>query len=837
MKAIEHFWAFSPEQLFQSLHSGREGLTGNQAASLLREQQQHKKNRKPWQRDALLLLSQYSNPLVLILVLAVALSLGLGEYSNSIIIVVVLLVTGILGYLQERNAGRAVEKLQALVQSKASVKREGRETVIGLEEVAPGDIVLVKAGDMIAADALILEANDLHVNEAMLTGESYPAEKFPGYCEAKVSLHGITNAVFKGTSVINGTAILLAVNTDKNTEIGKIAATLGKNGAEHAFEKGIRQFGYLLMRLTLLIALLVVVMNVLVHKPVIDSLLFALALAVGLAPELLPAIVTITLSAGARRMALKQVIVKKLSAIQCLGEMDILCCDKTGTLTQGVMKLEAAVGLTGQASEKVKYYTYLNAVFESGFSNPIDEAIRSSLKTDTGSYTKKDEVPYDFIRKRLSVVVDMEGAHIMITKGAVVNILSCCANAEMPDGSIVEIDTARTNIDHFFAGYSEQGFRVVAVCYKDVGDDPVINKEDETGMTFLGLVVFSDPLKEGIAGSIDLLRKNGVQVKLITGDHRLVALQIAGKTGMNTAAIICGPELATMPMEALQRKVYDTDVFAEIEPAQKERIIRALQKNGHAVGFLGDGINDAGALKAADAGISIENAVDVARDAASLVLLEKNMDVILEGVVEGRKTFANTLKYIFVTTSANFGNMVSMAIASLFLPFLPLLPIQILLNNFLSDLPALAIASDKVDEEFLQKPRRWNMHYIKRFMVIFGLQSSLFDFLTFGVLLYLFHAAPDTFRTGWFIESLLTEILILLVIRTQRPFFKSRPSAYLVAASLFTFCISLALPYLPFAGIFGLKPLPFIMVVSITGIAVAYTLMSELIKKWVMRKL
>ncbi len=837
MKAIERFWAFPPEQLFLSLQSGRNGTTESQAASLLREQQQHKKYRMPFQRDALLLLSQYSNPLVLILVFAVILSVSLGEFSNSIIIVVVLLFTGILGFIQERNAGKAVEKLQALVQSKARVRREGREAVIGLEEVVPGDIVLVKAGDMIAADALILEANDLHVNEAMLTGESYPAEKFPGSCQPVVSLHGITNAVFKGTSVINGTAILLAVNTGNNTEIGKIAANLEKNGSEHAFEKGIRQFGYLLVRLTFLMALLVVVMNVLVHKPVMDSLLFALALAVGLAPELLPAIVTITLSAGARRMAAKKVIAKKLSAIQCLGEMDILCCDKTGTLTQGVMKLETAIDLTGQVSEKVRDYTYLNAAFESGFSNPIDEAIKSNPQAGPCNYTKKDEVPYDFIRKRLSVVVYREAISIMITKGAVVNILSCCTNAEMPDGSIVEINSVLTNINELFTRYSEQGFRVIAVCYKDVSNDPVINKEDEAAMTFLGLVTFSDPLKDGITGSIDLLRKNGVRIKLITGDNRLVAKQVAVKTCMNTASIICGPELAAMPIEALQRKLHDTDVFAEIEPAQKERIIRALQKNGHAVGFLGDGINDASALKAADAGISIENAVDVARDAASLVLLEKNIDVILEGVMEGRKTFANTLKYIFVTTSASFGNMFSMAIVSLFLPFLPLLPIQILLNNFLSDLPSLAIASDKVDKEFLQKPRRWDIRYIKRFMIIFGLQSSLFDFLTFGVLLYFFHAAPDTFRTGWFIESLLTEILILLVIRTQRPFFKSKPSIYLVSASLFTFCISIALPYLPFAGIFGLIPLPFIMVASIMGIAAAYILMSEILKKWVMRKL
>lgn len=836
LKPVENFWSLSKAELFKMLGSDDRGISDQEAINLLREQNQKRLTRKAWHKDLLLLLSQYKNPLILLLVFAALLSLALGEYSDSSIVITILLLTGIFGFIQERNAGRAVEKLQAMVLSKTTVKRAGIVKEINIEEVVPGDIILLSAGNIIPADALLLEANDLHVNEAVLTGESYPAEKFTGICNVESSLAQSTNAVFKGTNVINGKGIVLAVNTGQYTEMGKISLRLEKSAPETAFEKGIRQFGYLLMRITVIISLLILTLNILLHKPVVDSLLFALALAVGLAPELLPAVVTITLSVGARRMAAKKVIVKKLSAIQNLGEMDILCSDKTGTLTQGVVKVQATVGTTGENSEKVRQYVYRNASFETGFSNPIDEAIRGLENIDLGNCVKKDEVPYDFIRKRLSVVTDDSNGHIMITKGAVDNILQCCTQAELPDGKIVEMESVKAAIQRLFLQYSEQGFRTIGVCYKDVGNDPVINKDDETGMIFLGFVTFFDPPKEQIIESIKQLKLAGVSLKLITGDNKLVARHVAAQIGLTKDEILTGFDLHHLTADALQRKVETVDVFAEIEPSQKEQIIRSLQKNGHAVGYVGDGINDANALKIADIGISVDNAVDVAKEAAALVLLEKNIDVILEGVLEGRKTFTNTLKYIFVTTSANFGNMFSMAIASLFLPFLPLLPAQILLNNFLSDFPALAIASDKVDEEFMKKPRRWDMKYIKRFMIIFGLQSSVFDFLTFGLLLYVFHAAPDEFRTGWFMESLLTEILILLVIRTQRPFFKSKPSKYLLAACFFTFCVSVILPYLPFSKVFELYALPFKLLMGILVIAVAYIIASEITKKFLMKK-
>lgn len=837
MSAIEHFWSYGASELFQMLASGKGGLTDEQAEERLRVQLQKRFVRKRWQKDLLLLLSQYKNPLILLLVVAAVLSLILGEYSDSSIVIFVLLLTGIFGFLQERNAGMAVEKLQAMVRNKASVYRGGKEKEIFIDEVVPGDIVLLNAGDIIPSDALILEANDLHVNEALLTGESYPAEKFSGTSEAGDSITHVTNAVFKGSNVINGTARVLSVNTCINTEVGKISSGLDRPAPESAFEKGIRQFGYLLMRITVIITILILALNILFHKQVVDSLLFALALAVGLTPELLPAIVTVTLAAGARRLAGKKVIVKKLSAIQNLGEIDILCSDKTGTLTEGVVKVHSTVGVSGEESDKVKQYAYRNAFFESGFSNPIDESICRLEHIDVRSCTKKDEVPYDFIRKRLSVVIDDGSGSIMITKGSVDNILQCCTKAELPDGTIAGIDQVLDAVSKLFLQFSQEGFRTIALSYKDVSNDPVINKDDESEMVFLGFVTFYDPPKEGIIESVKRIINTGISLKMITGDNRLVAQHVGRQIGLSADEILTGSDLHRLSADALERKVNEIQVFAEIEPVQKERIIKALQKNGHIVGYLGDGINDANALKMSDAGISIENAVDVAKEAASIVLLEKNIDVIYEGVIEGRKTFMNTLKYIFVTTSANFGNMFSMAIASLFLPFLPLLPTQILLNNLLSDLPALAIATDKVDEEFISKPRRWDMKYIKRFMIVFGLQSSIFDFLTFGLLLYVFHTTQEQFRTGWFMESLLTEILILLIIRTRRSFFKSKPSKYLMITSAFTFFASLILPYFPFARVFGLYPLPFNMMVGILSIAALYMLSSEITKRFLFKKL
>jgi len=829
MQDLSHFWTLSQNDLFRQMDSSSNGLTEEKAAERLLVQRKKSKTYKPWYGDLLLLFTQFKSPLVLLLVFAVILSVSLGEYSNSLIILAVLLVTGILGFIQERNAGRAVQKLQELVHSKAMIRRDGAEREIFIDEVVQGDIVLLNAGDVIPADSLIVEANDLHVNESVLTGESFPAEKFAMPCTSQ-KLSEASNAVFKGTSVINGTATIVAVNTGNETELGKIASSLEHSSTVTAFEKGILKFGYLLMRLTIIFTGLILVLNIVFHRPFVESLLFSLALTVGLTPELLPAILTITLSAGAKRMAAKKVIVKKLSAIQNLGEIDILCSDKTGTITEGTVKLVEAIDVNGKQNEKLLLYAYLNASFETGFSNPIDEAIRRTPKVNIDNYKKLDEVPYDFIRKRLSIVASVDDKDIMITKGAVSNIIDVCDNAEDFD-AIIPMQIAIEKLQQKFECLSREGLRVVALSYKDVSGDPVINKDDERGMTFLGFLIFSDPVKQGILESIQHLRQKGIALKIITGDNSHVAGYLAKQVQLNSEHLLTGTDLHDLTSDALRRKIEQTDVFAEILPAQKERIVRALQQAGHSVGYMGDGINDANALKAADVGISINNAVDVAKEASDLVLLDRDLDVIKDGVEEGRRTFMNTTKYILVTTSANFGNMFSMAIASLIFPFLPLLPVQILLNNFLSDLPAIAIASDKVDGELTRQPRRWDMSYIRKFMIVFGLQSSVFDFATFGLLFYIFHATISQFRTAWFMESLLTEILILLVIRTQRPFFRSKPSKYLLLATVFTFLACITIPYLPFADLFALYPLPAVMFASIIFIVILYIVVAEVSKK------
>lgn len=836
MNDLQQFWKFPEADLLVRLKTSINGLQETECQRRWAELRRKQKIYKPWHADLTLLFSQFKSPLILLLVFAVVLSIILGEYSDSFIILCVLLTTGILGFFQERNAGNAVRKLQQLMHSKAAVRREGKEKEIFIDDVVPGDIILLNAGDIIAADGFILDANDLHINESVLTGESFPVEKFSGACSAE-EISKITNAVFKGTSVVNGTATVLAVNTAQNTELGKITSSLEQSTRISSFERGVIHFGYLLMRLTIVFTGLILILNIIFHRPLIESLLFSLALTVGLTPELLPAILTITLASGAKRMAKKKVIVKKLSAIQNLGEFDVLCSDKTGTITEGVAKLTGAIDTGGAESAKLRLYAFLNSSFETGFTNPIDESIRREKGIDIQAYSKADEVPYDFIRKRLSIVVATGEKHIMITKGAVKNILEISDRMETNDGTISAVEQGKQQLQKDFEDLSAKGFRVIALCYKDVTGDPVINKDDEHGMIFLGFLIFSDPLKKRIRESVGQLREKGIKLKIVTGDNYQVSRYLSGQIGLNTSEVLIGSDLHNLTSDALKRKIEQVDVFAEILPAQKERIVKALQNSGHSVGYMGDGINDANALKAADVGISIANAVDVAKEAADIVLLDQDIDVIKEGIEEGRKTFMNTMKYVLVTTSGNFGNMFSMAIASLLLPFLPLLPVQILLNNFLSDLPAIAIASDNVDEELVRKPRQWKMSYIWRFMIVFGLQSSIFDFATFGLLYFIFRASVSQFRTAWFMESLLTEVLILLVIRSQRTFFKSRPSKYLAAAIAFTFLACIFIPYLPFAGLFELYPLPVNLFASILGIVLLYAVVAELSKKFLIAKI
>jgi Mg2+-importing ATPase len=639
-----------------------------------------------------------------------------------------------------------------------------------------------------------------------------------------------------GTHVVSGSTKALVIRTGKETEFGKVSERLKLRPQETEFEHGIRQFGYFLMEVTLVLVVAIFAINVYLARPVLDSFLFSLALAVGLTPQLLPAIISINLAHGAKRMAHEKVIVKRLASIENFGSMNVICSDKTGTLTEGIVHLQSALDVEGTPSDKVLLHAYLNAFYETGFTNPIDEAIRTYRQFDLSGYRKQDEIPYDFLRKRLSILVSHDDTHLMVTKGALPNVLAVCSSAETGGGTIVDIAVVRERIQQHFEEFSNKGFRTLGVAYKNVGSVSLMSKDHEAGMTFLGFLVLFDPPKPNIIETIVSLKNLGVSLKIITGDNHLVAANVSQQMGLSNTKVITGPDLRQMSEGALLKHVVDVDVFAEIEPNQKERIILALKKAGNVVGYMGDGINDASALHAADVGISVEGAADVAKEAADLVLLEKNLSVLVQGVQAGRTTFANTLKYVFMATSANFGNMFSMAGASLFLPFLPMLPKQILLTNLLTDFPEMTIATDSVDEELITQPRRWNIRFIRNFMATFGVVSSLFDYLTFGVLLLILHATVDQFRTGWFVESVVSASVIVLVIRTRKPFFKSTPGKYLVIATLLIMVLTLGLPYTPIAKVLGFQPLPVSFLLMMGVIVVVYIIAAEMVKKLFYRR-
>ncbi len=636
-------------------------------------------------------------------------------------------------------------------------------------------MIVLAAGALVPADGVILDARDFLVSEAALTGESFPVEKQAAPSPADAPLPGRKNCVFLGASVRSGSAKVLVVRTGRRTAFGAVVARLRARPPEAEFARGIRRFGYLLLRVMIVMVLFVLVVNQLLHRPFFESLLFAVALAVGLSPELLPAIVSVTLSAGARSMAKEGVIVRRLEAIEDLGGMDVLCTDKTGTLTEGVVALTDATDVAGAPSERVKGLAYLNAAFETGIENPMDEAIVEAGKAaglTTDGFAKVDEIPYDFMRKRLTIVAapaDAPGTCRIVTKGAVDNVLAVCTTAAGQGGPVPMDAKLRARLDAFVRDQGLKGRRVLGLATRDVPARARFGREDEADMCFEGFLLFHDPPKPEAEHAIRALAALGVRIKVISGDNRHVCAHVAEGVGLDGSALLTGAEIAELKDEALWRRAEAADVFAEVDPQQKERIVRALQRMGHAVGFLGDGINDAPALHAADVGISVEKAVDVARESADIILLRRDLDVLRRGVEDGRRTFANTLKYICITTSANFGNMVSMALAAPLLPFLPLAAKQILLNNFLSDLPSMAISTDRVDPERLAGAQRWSISEVQRFMIVFGLISTAFDLVTFWVLLKLFHAAEREFQTVWFVVSVLTELAVLLVLRTRRP--------------------------------------------------------------------
>ncbi|MEX0586913.1 MAG: magnesium-translocating P-type ATPase, partial [Pirellulales bacterium] len=701
----------------------------------------------------------------------------------AVIILSIILVSAVLGFWQERRADRAVERLLAMVRTTATVLRDGQAVDVPRDRIVPGDVVILSAGSAIPGDCRLLAAQDLHVDEAPLTGESYPTEKQPGVTDAIAGLGRRTNSLFLGSHVVSGQGRALVVAVGEQTIFGQLSQRLKRHPPETEFERGVRHFGYLLLEVTLLLVIAIFAINVFLDRPMLDAFMFSLALAVGLTPQLLPAIIAINLAQGAHRMAHRQVIVKHLPSIENFGSMDVLCTDKTGTLTEGVVRVQQAVDIAGRPSDSVLELAQLNAALETGFANPIDQAIRQHRPVDLSACEKLDEVPYDFMRKRLTVLVRQRHQLLMITKGAVTNTLDTCTHAARPDGSLVEMATTRPDLEAAFHAYSRQGYRTLGVAFRRLDQPLDITRHDEREMIFAGFVLLHDPLKPEVGQTVSEMVALGVRLKIISGDNRYVAAHVAEQAGLARHTPLTGPELRQLSERALQQTVERTDVFAKIEPDQKERLIHALQRNGHVVGYMGDGINDASALHVADVGVSVDSAVDVAKEAASVVLLEHDLNVLLEGIRGGRTTFANTLKYVFMASSANFGNMFSMAGASLFLPFLPLLPKQILLLNLLTDLPEMTIATDRVDPEAVSQPRRWDIRFIRRFMIVFGLISSVFDFLTFAALLLILRADEALFRTGWFTESIISACLIVLVVRSRRPFFRSRPSRMLLLAT------------------------------------------------------
>ncbi len=825
------FWSMGTHDLLNLLSTGEGGLTSDEARKRLEDYGPNTIRKEKKRGSFSLFISQFKNAIVIILLFATAVSFFLQDRTDALIILSIIMVSAVLGFIQERGAANAMEKLTAIVRVRCTLLRNGLLQEVEISEVVPGDITILKAGDMIPADCVILESKDIHADEAMLTGESFPAEKSAGPVPSGVPLAERKNVLWMGTHIVAGTGKAVVVRTGRNTEFGKISDRLRLKPAETEFERGIRHFGYLLLEITLTMLLMIFAFNVYLNRPVMDSFLFSMALAVGLTPQLLPAIITINLAQGAKIMAEHEVIVKHLPSIENFGSMNVLCSDKTGTITEGKIRIESSLDREGKQSDRVQFHAYLNSVFQTNYTNPIDKALIEAKRYDLTGWKKLDEVPYDFTRKRLSVLVSGGGTNFMVTKGALAQMIDICSGAEdLPEGTI-SIGKAVEKIRALGDDLNDQGFRTIGVAFRDMGTMSVISKDDEKDMTFLGTIALYDPPKQGIAEVLTRLRALGVSPKIVTGDSGRVARAIYRRMGLPEPVIITGREFAGMSGGAFLSRIPRADIFAEVEPSQKEQVILSLKKAGNVVGYMGDGINDAPALHAADVGISVDTAADVAKETAEIVLLEKDLGVLVQGVAEGRRTFANTLKYVFMATSANFGNMFSMAGASLFLPFLPLLPKQILLTNLLTDLPEMTIATDTVDDVMIERPHRWDIKFIRTFMLVFGGLSSVFDYCTFGVLLFLLHANAALFRSGWFIESVASASLIVLVIRTRRAFFRSRASTKLLLATLSVVAAAVIIPMSPMAHLIGFIPVPASFLFWLFLIVITYVILAEAMKR------
>ncbi len=820
-------------KLLERLGSSRQGLTSEQVERHLELYGHNELAKKKRRTPIIKFLLYLRNPLVLILLFAGSISALLGDPTAAIIIFLMVLASVVMTFVQETRAENAAEELKKRVATTATLLRGGVKMEIALSEVVPGDIAFLSAGDLVPADARLISAKDLFVLQAALTGESFPVEKTidPPKSEA-TSPTEWNNYLFMGTSIITGTATAIVVKTGSSTEYGNIVKKIVERRPETEFERGLRRFGYLIMEVTFLLVIFVFFTNALFKRSVLESLLFSVALAVGLTPELLPMILTVNLSKGAIDMAKKGVIVKRLASIQNFGSMNILCSDKTGTLTENRVTLILHVDMDGNDNEKVFLYSFLNSYYQTGLRSPLDEAILKHQEVNVNDCRKIDEVPFDFVRKRISVVVEQLRELIFTTKGAPEEIAKVCSFYEKGGVLFDLTDGVQRKIERKYHELSSQGFRVLGVAYKNIPESKsVYSVNDEVDMVFLGFVAFMDPPKATAKESLQMLAKSGVELKILTGDNELVTKKVCEELGFPIKRVVLGNEISKMSDDALARVVQEANIFARVTPVQKDRIMSALRSNGNVVGFLGDGVNDAPSMRVADVSISVNNAVDVAKESADIILLETDLRVLQEGVLDGRKTFGNSMKYIMMGISSNFGNMFSAAGASLFLTFLPILPTQILLNNLLYDTSELTIPTDNVDQEYVQKPRRLDMHLIRDFMLFFGPISSLFDFLTFFVMIYVFNATEALFQTAWFIESLATQTLVIFAIRTRRtPFFKSRPSKTLFIGSVSAVSLALILPFTPLGEFFEFVRPPFTFLLILAGFVASYITLVEILK-------
>lgn len=849
----EEILTLPADELLSRLETSTQGLNSQEAERRISVYGTNELAQKLKRSALVSFLLHFKSPLILILLAAAAFAGATGDVDDFTIILVIVLISVIIDHYQESKAENAAELLKEKVSTTATVVRDNVKKEIKLSQIVPGDIIYLSAGDIAPADARIISAKDLFINQSALTGESFPAEKTAnGLQAANLSSGSITewdNYLFMGTSIVSGSSTAVVAKTGGSTEYGKIAKKLVTKPPETEFERGVKGFSYLIMQVTFVLIIFVFIVLTLFHRSIIDSLLFAAALAVGLTPELLPMIITMNLSKGAVNMSKKGVIVKHLPSIENFGSMNVLCTDKTGTLTENSISLVMHVDYDGKDDDKVLQYSYLNSYYQTGLKSPLDSAILVHKEVNIEGFQKIDEVPFDFVRRRVSVVVEQQNEHILITKGApedVLKVSSCCEIG----GLINDVsDEFRKKIEQKYLDLSSEGLRVLGVAYKNLKEDKTsYSVNDESDMVFLGFIAFLDPPKKTAMESIQLLAKEGIELKIVTGDNEVVTRKVCEQLGFEIKGVVLGTDIAQMQDDALSRVVEEANVFARVTPVQKDRIINLLKSNGHVVGFMGDGINDAPSLKTSDVGISVNNAVDVAKEAADIILLESDLTVLAQGVVEGRKTFGNTMKYVMMGISSNFGNMFSVAGGALFLPFFPMIAIQILLNNLLYTASQTTIATDNVDEEYLERPKRWDISFIRNFMVVEGPLSSIFDYATFftmvlvfgvplgvtaaGVPLATYHQ-QYMFQTAWFVESLATQTLVVFVIRTrQSPFWKSKPGKYLVISSLSVVASAFIIPYTPLGSVFKFAPPPPLFYAFLALFIVVYLFLAEFVKKW-----